>query len=276
VRGWDDPRLPTLNGYCRKGYRSSALIDFCERVGITPAENLIEVDLLEFCVRQDLDGFCDRGMVVIHPLKVVLSNYGDEIEELDAPNHPAKKERGTHKIFFSKVIYIEKSDFRLNDSPDYYGLAPNKEVGLRHAYNITCTEVIEKGGEVVEIHATVDKQKLRKPKGHIHFVARPATDKEPQRAEVRLYDHLFMSPDPSTVDDWVTDINPNSLVIAENAFIDSFVAGAKVNDKFQFERLGFFCKDPDSTDSHPVWNRTVTLKDSFNKVKPPKSDSKKN
>eukprot|EP01101_Sappina_pedata_P001268 TRINITY_DN11369_c0_g1_i1.p1 TRINITY_DN11369_c0_g1~~TRINITY_DN11369_c0_g1_i1.p1 ORF type:complete len:773 (+),score=368.15 TRINITY_DN11369_c0_g1_i1:30-2321(+) len=265
--GWDDPRLPTLTGFRRKGYRPTALCDFCERVGITPVDNIVEMGLLEYCVRQDLDNFCKRGMAVLHPLKVVIENYpADRVEELDAFNHPGNKDRGTHKIFFSKVIYIDRSDFRAQDSNDYFGLAPNKEVGLRYAYNITCTEVIrDDSGDVVELRAVVDLQKTRKPKGHIHFVGSPAPGKEPQRAEIRLYDHLFKSANPAELgDNWLDDINPHSLVVCKDAFIDNFVASHSVEDKLQFERLGFFNKDRDSTDAVHVWNRTVTLKDSYN------------
>jgi len=269
VSGWTDPRLPTLEAYRRKGYRPSALTDLCERVGITTAENLIEIGLLEHCCRLELDKFSNRGMAVLDPLKIVLENFDDQtFEQLEVPNHPGDKSRGTHSVPFSKVLYIDRSDFRMIDDPDFYGLAPGKEVGLRYAFNITCTNVItDSKGEPIELRAIVDKEKKRKPKGHLHWVANPAPGQTPQVAEVRLYEHLFLSNDPASLDDWLSDLNPNSLLIRKNVLIDPFVAAAQVEDKLQFERVGFFCKDPDSTPSLPVWNRTVTLKDSFNKRK---------
>jgi glutaminyl-tRNA synthetase len=262
VSGWDDPRLPTINGFKRKGYTPAAINHFCEKIGISAAENVIEMALLEHCVRNDLDKICFRGMAVLDPLKVILDNYDEGEEELEASNHPANKSLGTHKIKFSKTIFIDRSDFRLVDSPDYYGLAPNKEVGLRYAYNITCVSVVKNDkGDVEEIHATVDKKKERKPKGHLHWVNGSC-----HTAEIRLYDNLFKSREPAGLENWLEDINPHSLIVVKNAIIDDFLFAAKRGDKFQFERVGYFCVDEkDSTPEKPVWNRTVTLKDAYHK-----------
>jgi len=256
-----------LNAYKRKGFRPAAICDFCERVGITPANNLIDFQLLEHCCRKDLDAHCNRAMAVLDPLKVVITNYGEnEVEYLSAPNHPYNQSRGTHQIPFSNTIYIERSDFRLVDDPDFFGLAPNKEVGLRYAYNIICTHFnTNSQGDVTELHVTVDKSKKRKPKGHIHWVA-ALPGKSPIVAEVRLYDHLFKSLNPAPLENWLDDLNPNSLSVMPNSYLDVSLAETQVGDHFQFERLGFFCKDRESTPNKPVWNRTVHLKDSYHKL----------
>jgi len=202
-------------------------------------------------------------MAILDPIKIVLQNY-DGVELLDAPNHPMDKQRGTHKLPFSKILYIERSDFRLENDKDFFGLAPNKEVGLRYAYNIRCTNVVKDSrGDIVELHAEVDKLKANKPKGHIHWVAQPSPSIEPTRAEVRLYSHLFKSEDPALLTNWLEDINPDALVTLSNVFIDPYLAAAGVEDHFQFERVGFFVKDRDSTEALPVWNRTVPLKDAY-------------
>lgn len=269
VKGWDDPRMPTINGIRRRGYRPQALNNFCEIIGITRSKTTHDIGLLEHCCRQDLESYALRTMVVLHPLKVVLTNYPEgEVESITVPNHPTEKSRGERTATFSRVIYIERSDFREKDEADYFGLAPNKEVGLRYSYNIKCTAVIKNNeGEIVELHAEVDKTKANKPKGHIHWVAEPAPGKAPMNVEVRLFSNLFKSADPgSIVENWLDDLNPNSLEVIPGALADASLAVAKLGDHFQFERVGFFYVDPDTTPEKQVWNRTVTLKDTYAKI----------
>jgi len=267
VDGWDDPRLITINSLRRKGYRPQGINMFAERIGITRNKNTIEIELLESCARQDLERSSPRALAVLSPLKVVITNYpDDQVEGLQAPNNPNDPSWGTHTIYFSKVIYIEQSDFRLVDDKTYYGLAPGKEVGLRHGYNITCTDVIKDDtGNIVELRATVDKLHSGRPKGHIHWVANPGPRQEPATAEVRVFEHLFLSKDVSDKEDYLADINPKSKSVFPRAYIDPSLVGARVGDKFQFERLGFFCVDTDSTSDRLIFNKTVGLKDSYSK-----------
>jgi len=268
VRGWDDPRMSTIYAYRRKGYTSTAINMFCEKIGVTRAPNLIPITLLEQCLRLDLDPKVNRAMCVIHPLRVVITNIPEgEEEQITIANHPYE-DKGKRQVPFARVLYIEKTDFRLEDEKGYFGLAPNKEVLLKYAYNIKCTHVVKgENGEVVELHATVDKANTNKCKGVLHWVAESKTAGSPVPAEVRLYDHLFKSENPNELGaEWLNDINPNSLVTIPHALCDVSMKGVKPGDKFQFERHGFFCVDLDTTADKVVFNRSVTLKESKTKA----------
>lgn len=275
VRGWDDPRMPTLAGMRRRGYTPEAIHEFVRRVGVSKRESITEFELLEHCVRQDLNKRAPRRLAVLNPLKVVITNYPDgQVEWLDAINNPEDPSAGTRKIPFSRVIYIERDDFMENPPKDFYRLAPGREVRLRYAYFIKCEEVIKDAqGNVIELRCTYDPTTRggeapegRKVKATIHWVsAQHAID-----AEVRLYDKLFTKPDPLDVPeghDWKENLNPNSLIVLHNCKLEPSLAEAKVGDRFQFERKGYFCVDPDSTPERLVFNRTVTLKGEWEKVK---------
>jgi glutaminyl-tRNA synthetase len=276
VRGWDDPRMPTLAGMRRRGYTPEAIHEFVRRVGVSKRESITEIELLEHCVRQDLNKRAPRRMAVLDPLKVVLVNYpDDQVELLEAINNPEDPSAGTRRVPFSKVLYIERDDFMENPPKDFYRLAPGREVRLRYAYFIKCVDVIKDShGNVIELHCTYDPATRggeapdgRKVKATIHWVsAQHAID-----AEVRLYDRLFTKPDPLDVPeghDWKENINPNSLIVLTNCKLEPSLADAKVGERFQFERKGYFCVDPDSTEKKLVFNRTVTLKGEWDKVKP--------
>jgi glutaminyl-tRNA synthetase len=276
VRGWDDPRMPTLAGMRRRGYTPEAIHEFVRRVGVSKRESITEIELLEHCVRQDLNKRAPRRMAVLDPLKVVLVNYpDDQVELLEAINNPEDPSAGTRQVPFSKVLYIERDDFMENPPKDFYRLAPGREVRLRYAYFIKCVDVIKDShGNVIELHCTYDPATRggeapdgRKVKATIHWVsAQHAID-----AEVRLYDRLFTKPDPLDVPeghDWKENINPNSLIVLTNCKLEPSLADAKVGERFQFERKGYFCVDPDSTEKKLVFNRTVTLKGEWDKVKP--------
>eukprot|EP00898_Chlorokybus_atmophyticus_P007746 jgi/Chlat1/7973/Chrsp69S07406 len=268
VRGWDDPRLLTLAGLRRRGASPDAINAFCRGLGITRSDNTIRMVLLEHYIRDDMNRKCPRTMAVLRPLKVVITNLAENhLEHVDALERPDQPETSaTYKIPFSRVVYIEQSDFRMQDSKDYYGLAPGKTAMLRYAYPIRITQVITEGGDsstIKELRAEYDSKKSTKPKGVLHWVAQPAPGIEPAKAEIRLYDLLFKSDDPNSIgDDWLMDVNPNSLEVVTGALLTSALAKAHVGDKFQFERLGYFCVDPDSTKEQLVFNRTVTLRES--------------
>ncbi|MCS7198030.1 MAG: glutamine--tRNA ligase/YqeY domain fusion protein [Candidatus Bipolaricaulota bacterium] len=275
VRGWDDPRMPTLAGMRRRGYTPEAIHEFVRRVGVSKRESITEFELLEHCVRQDLNKRAPRRLAVLDPLKVVITNYPDgQVEWLDAINNPEDPSAGTRKVPFSKVIYIERDDFMENPPKDFYRLAPGREVRLRYAYFIKCEEVIKDAqGNVIELRCTYDPTTRggeapdgRKVKATIHWVsAQHAID-----AEVRLYDKLFTKPDPLDVPeghDWKENLNPNSLIVLHHCKLEPSLAEAKIGDRFQFERKGYFCVDPDSTPERLVFNRTVTLKGEWEKVK---------
>jgi glutaminyl-tRNA synthetase len=267
IRGWDDPRVLTLAGLRRRGYTPEAIKSFCNDVGITRTRKVIPIERLEQSLRQDLDVRCNRKFVVLDPLKVVITNYPeDKVETLTAPNHPdAKLGRGQREMPFSRVLYIDRSDFREEDSKNYYGLAPNKEVNLKYSYNITCTDVVkDKDGNIVELKATVDLEKKNKPKGHIHWIAEAAPGKEPIKCEVREYTRLFNCDVESLSEkDWLNMVNADSEKVYPNAYADhsfSDAAAREVFSKYQFERLGFYSVDPDTTADHIVFNRAVELK----------------
>jgi glutaminyl-tRNA synthetase len=276
VRGWDDPRLLTLNGLRRRGYTAEAINAFCKLVGVTRSTNNQPMTLLEHCVREALDPVSNRALVIEHPLKVILTNFPSEskdgkVEERDAPNHPLDPSKGTHKVPLTRVIYIEQSDFREQDSKDYFGLAPNKQVRLRYAYNITCTKVERNpDGSISHLLATVDFKSDHLPAGKITWVAEPRPGQTPLRVELRQYELLFLSKEPMkavetrNLSDWIEDINPKSLTVV-HGYADPSVAKAKPGDRFQFERMGYYVCDPDSRPEQLVFNRTCKLKE---KAKP--------
>jgi glutaminyl-tRNA synthetase len=271
VSGWDDPRMPTLAGLRRRGYTPESIRDFCERIGIAKADNLIELALLEHCVREDLNRRAERRMAVLQPLRLVLENYPDgQVEALEAVNNPEDPAAGTRTVPFSRVLYIEQDDFRDPPPPKYFRLSPGAEVRLRYAYIVTCTGVTrDAAGRVTEVRATYDPGTRggdvqgRKVKGTIHWVsAAHALD-----AEVRLYDTLFTTPRPDDEDDWTTALNPASLVALRDAKVEPALAAAAPETRVQFERQGYFCVDArDSRPGAPVFNRTVGLRDTWAKI----------
>eukprot|EP00899_Mesostigma_viride_P004950 jgi/Mesvir1/14456/Mv11503-RA.2 len=265
VRGWDDPRLLTLSGLRRRGCPPEALNAFCRSLGVTRNENIIRYALLEHFVRDDLNRTAPRSMMVLNPLKVVITNFPEgQVEEVEALVRPDKDaSAGVYKVPFSRIVYIEQSDFRLVDSKDYYGLCVGKTAMLRYAYPITVTDAImaADGTTVQELRATYDASKSSKPKGVLHWVScAPGTD--PLKVEVRIYDTLFKSEDPNSLDKWLDDISQESEQVVQGALAVPPIANAKPGDKFQFERLGYFCVDTDSSPGKIVLNRTVTLRES--------------
>jgi len=273
VSGWNDPRIPTISGLRRRGYTPASIRNFAERVGVAKRNNTIDVALLEHSVREDLNKKANRVMAVLRPLKVIITNYPDDkVEELDAINNPEDPAMGTRKIPFSKIIYIEKDDFMETPPKKYFRLSPGNEVRLRYAYIIKCIDVIKnESGEITELHCTFDPEtksgsgNTRSVKGTIHWVsANHAIE-----AEVRLYDRLFIkeNPDEDKEVDFKTFINPKSLEVIKDAKLEPGLKNAKLNDRFQFERLGYFCLDSaDSKGNNLVFNRTVPLRDSWGKI----------
>ncbi|MCQ3938247.1 MAG: glutamine--tRNA ligase [Chloroflexi bacterium] len=271
VNGWDDPRMPTLRAMRRRGYTAEAILDFIRRVGVAKNYSVTDVALLEECVRDDLNKHALRRMAVIRPLKVVIDNYPDDlVEEMDAVNNPEDPSAGTRKVPFSKVIYIEQDDFRETPPPKYYRLYPGNEVRLRYAYFIKCTHVVKDDkGNVIEVHATYDPSTKggdspdgRKVKSTIHWVS--AAHAKP--AEIRMYDRLFTREDPEEGEEgFLACLNPNSLEIL-TGYVEPHLASPEVGSRFQFERLGYFCADRDSTPEKPVFNLTVSLKDTWAKL----------
>lgn len=268
VSGWDDPRMPTISGLRRRGYTPEAIRLFADRIGVARMESTVDMALLEDCVRDDMNKRMPRRMVVLRPLKLVIENYPEgKVEELDAVNNPEDSSMGIRKIPFSKVLYIERDDFREQPPPKYWRLFPGNEVRLRYAYIIKCTGVVkdEKTGDIVEIRCTYDPstktgmpESQRKVKSTIHWVsADHAID-----MEVRLYDRLFTVEDPGG-DNWLDYINTRSLEVVNSCKGESVLAAAKPQDRFQFERVGYFCADDTSRANNPVFNRTVTLKDTW-------------
>lgn len=271
VDGWDDPRMATISGMRRRGYPPEAIRDFCERIGVSKAYSVIDFALLEACVRDNLNVNSRRAMAVIDPLKLVIDNYPDDkTEEVEVEYHPDHPEYGSRKVPFGKELYIEKSDFMIEPIKKYRRLYPGNEVRLYKAYFVTCIGYdLDENGEVCCVHATYDPETFggdspdgRKVKGTIHWVS--ATDNV--KAEVRLYDRLFMVENPSDetgVGSFEDNLNPNSLTVKE-AYIEKALADTKPGDRFQFMRNGYFCTDRNSTDDKPIFNRTVPLRDSFN------------
>ncbi|TAH53783.1 MAG: glutamine--tRNA ligase/YqeY domain fusion protein [Chloroflexota bacterium] len=269
VAGWDDPRMPTLSGLRRRGYTPASIRDFIERVGVTKNQNLVEVALLEACIREELNKTAPRVSGVLNPLKIVIENYPEgKIEELEAINNPEDPSAGSRKIPFTRELWIEQSDFMETPSKKYFRLAPGAEVRLRWAYIIKCVGVVKnENGEVTELRCTYDPATLnaqptdRKVKGTIHWLAAPHA----LAAELRLYENLFPMPKPDEADDWKENINPHSLQIV-NGFVEPSLAHAETGARYQFERNGYFVVDPDSTRERLVFNRTVTLKDTWGKI----------
>ena len=271
VSGWDDPRMPTLRGMRRRGYPPEAILDFVKRVGVAKNYSTIDVSLLESCVREDLNKRSLRRMAVLKPLKVVIDNYPDDlIEEMEVVNNPEDPGLGTRKVPFSKVLYIEQDDFRETPPPKYYRLYPGNEVRLRYAYFIKCSHVVkDTNGKITEIHATYDPATHggdspdgRKVKSTIHWIS--AAHAKP--AEFRMYDRLFTKIDPEEGDDDFLDcLNPKSLEML-TGFVEPALASTQARDRFQFERQGYFCTDPDSTATKPVFNLTVSLRDALAKI----------
>ncbi len=270
VKDWDDPRMPTICGLRRRGYTPEALKVFAEKIGIAKRENVIDISLLEFAVRDDLNKKAQRIMAVLDPIKVVITNYPEnQTELLDAVNNPEDETMGTRKVPFSKELYIEREDFMEQPSKKFFRLSPGTEVRLRYAYFIKCNDFIKnENGNVTEIHCTYDPLSKggnspdgRKVKATLHWVS----VSEALKIEVRLYDRLFKTESPEDVEegqDFIINLNPNSLEV-KTAYIEPYAKTAKILDKFQFERVGYFCVDKDTTDNNLVFNRTVSLKDSF-------------
>ena len=273
VNGWDDPRMPTISGLRRRGYTPESIRNFCERIGVAKRDSLVDMALLEHCIREGLNKSAQRVMAVLKPLKVVITNYPEnQTEELEAINNPEDESMGKRKVPFSRILYIERDDFRENPPKEFFRLAPGREVRLRYAYYITCIDVIkdQTTGEVTELHCTYDpatrggdSPDKRKVKATLHWVSASHAIK----AEVRLYDHLFTKPVPGEEsNDFKTDINPKSLELLKQCFVEPSLANSKSGNRFQFERMGYFCVDRDSTKEKPIFNRTVTLKDTWAKI----------
>jgi glutaminyl-tRNA synthetase len=283
VRGWDDPRMPTLVGIRRRGFTPEAIRNFCASIGVSKTDGVLELAMLEHFVREDLNKRTPRAMAVLRPLKVVIDNYPeDHQEEMDAINNPEDPGAGTRKVPFSRVLYIEQDDFREDPPKQYFRLSPGREVRLRYGYFITCARVVKnEQGEVVEVHCTYDPATRggnapdgRKVKATIHWVsAAHAID-----AEVRVYDNLFSKENPNDVpegQDFTANLNPNSLEIISKAKLEPSLAGAASGTRYQFERLGYFCVDPDSKPGALVFNRTLALKDTWAKIEKKLPESKK-
>jgi glutaminyl-tRNA synthetase len=274
VRGWDDPRMPTLSGMRRRGYTPEAVREFINRVGVAKNESVADVALLEHCVREDLNRRSPRVMGVLRPLKVVIDNYPEGmVEELEAINNPEDPSAGTRKVPFSKVLYIEEDDFREVPPPKYFRLSPGREVRLRYAYFVKCESVVkDASGKVIEVHCTYDPATRggdapdgRKVKSTIHWLS--AAHAIP--VEVRLYDRLFCKPNPEAAEegaDFLSNIHPDSLEVLSQAMVEPSLKGAAPGTRVQFERQGYFCVDPDSKDGKLVFNRTVSLKDTWAKI----------
>ena len=274
VGSWDDPRMPTLSGMRRRGYPPEALVDFCTRIGVTRNQQNVELSVLDNCVREALDPGTPRAFAVTRPLKIVIENYpADEEEELEALNHPGDESLGTRSLPFCRELYIEQEDFLEDPPKKFFRLAPGREVRLRYAYLVTCTEVIkDSSGEIIEVRCTYDPETRggnapdgRKVKGTIHWVSA----RHSAQAEVRLYEPLFVDPEPhvSSEDDLQNALNETSLTTLDNVQVEPSLADAAPGSIFQFERLGYFCVDRDSTDAMRVFNRTVALRDSWAKTK---------
>ncbi|MFP4344882.1 MAG: glutamine--tRNA ligase/YqeY domain fusion protein [Anaerolineales bacterium] len=275
VRGWDDPRMPTIAGLRRRGYTPEAIRDFTERIGISKANSTVDYALLEHCIRQDLNERAPRALVVLRPLKIVIDNYPEgQVEWFEIENHPFHPEMGTREVPFSREVYIEQEDFMEDPPRKYYRLSPGREVRLKSAYLVTCTDVVkDEEGNVVEVHCTYDPETRggeapdgRKVKGTLHWVsAQHAIE-----AEVRMYDHLFLEEDPYDVEEgesWLDNVNPSSLEVLAESKLEPTLADLKVSDRYQFMRMGYFCVDPDSTPERPVFNLAVTMRDTWAKIK---------
>jgi len=275
VSGWNDPRMPTISGLRRRGYTPGSIRDFAERIGVAKADSTVDIGLLEHCLREDLNKRAQRVMVVLRPIKVIIDNYPEGKEEmLEAENNPEDPNSGTRKIPFTREIYIEQEDFREDPPKKYFRLSPGREVRLKHAYYITCQKVDkdEKTGEILELHCTYDPGSRggwtpdnRKVPGTLHWVSAPHAIK----VEVRLYDHLFIKEDPDQEEEgktFIDNLNPNSLEVLTGCPAEPGLAEVKPGEQFQFLRQGYFCADPDSKPGNPVFNRAVSLRDTWAKI----------
>jgi glutaminyl-tRNA synthetase len=276
IDSWDDPRMPTISGLRRRGYTPESIRNFCERIGVAKADSMVDIALLEYCIREHLNKIAPRVMGVLKPLKVTIDNYPeDQVEELDAINNPEDPDMGTRKIPFSRELYIEQDDFMEDPPKKFFRLAPGREVRLRYAYFVTCVDVVKDPatGEVIELHCTYDPQTRggdapdgRKVKGTLHWVSASHA----LAAEVRLYEHLFLKENPNEVEeekDFTDYINPNSLKKLTNCMVEPGLAASRPGDRYQFERMGYFCVDAkDSKEGSLVFNRTVTLRDTWAKI----------
>ena len=275
VSGWDDPRMPTISGLRRRGYTPESIRNFCERIGVAKRDSMVDMGLLEYCIREDLNKAAPRVMAVLRPLKVVIENYPEDlVEEMEAINNPEDPGAGTRKVPFARVLYIEKDDFREDPPKQFFRLAPGREVRLRYAYYIKCTDVVknDQTGEVMELRCTYDPATRggdspdgRKVKSTLHWVSASHA----LEAEVRMYDHLFTKADPNDVEeglDFKSYINPDSLVTLTSCRVEPGLAGAEPGSVCQFERQGYFCADIDSSEDKLIFNRTVTLRDTWAKI----------
>ncbi len=275
VSGWDDPRMPTLAGFRRRGYTADSIKVFCDKIGVSKKDSTIDVAMLEWSIREDLNKNAQRAMAVLNPIKVVLTNYPEnKTEELPAVNNPENESAGSRMVPFSRELYIDQEDFREVPPPKYYRLSPGTEVRLRYAYIIKCEKVIKDAqGNITELHCTYDPETKsgtaaanRKVKSTIHWVSAH----DAVNAEVRLYDRLFIKEDPNEAEegkDFLSNINPKSLQVLANCKLEPMLGKAAPGDRFQFERTGYFCADPkDSKPGAPVFNRIVTLKDTWVKI----------
>ncbi len=275
VRGWDDPRMPTLSGLRRRGYTPEAIREFCDRIGVAKNDSIVDIALLEHCLRQDLNRRAPRRMAVLNPIKIILTNYPEGlVEEMEAVNNPEDPGMGTRKVPFGRELYIEAEDFMETPPKEFYRLAPGREVRLRYAYFIRCEDVVKnEKGEIVALHCTYDPETRggdapdgRKVKATLHWVS--AAHAIP--AEVRLYDRLFLKEDPDEVaegQDFTANINPNSLQVLHHCMLEPSLQHATPGERFQFERKGYFCVDPDSKPGKLVFNLTVPLRDTWEKIK---------
>jgi glutaminyl-tRNA synthetase len=269
VKGWDDPRMPTIAGMRRRGFTPESIRNFSQRIGVSKRESIVDVALLEHCLREDLNKKAPRVMAVLNPLRVIIENYPEDlIEEIEAINNPEDPSMGTRKIPFSRFLYIEKEDFMENPPEKFFRLAPGREVRLRYAYFIKCIGVVKdkQTGEILELRCTYDPATKggnapdgRKVKATLHWVSALHSIE----AEVRLYEHLFTIPNPGDYEDFMAYINPHSLKVLNSCRVEPTLSNAKSGEIFQFERLGYFCVDPDSQNGKLVFNRTVTLKDEW-------------
>jgi len=276
VAGWDDPRMPTISGLRRRGYTPASIRSFCDRIGVAKADSMVDIALLEYCIREDLNKRAPRVMGVLHPLKVVIENYpAGQVEELEAVNNPEDPSLGTRRVPFARELYIEREDFMEDPPKKFFRLAPGREVRLRYAYFVKCTDVVKDPatGEIVELRCTYDPATRggdapdgRKVKGTLHWVSAEHSI----LAEVRLYEHLFLKENPSEVEegkDFTDFVNPQSLEVLKNCRLEPGLKDAKPGERFQFERLGYFCADSkDFAPDAPVFNRTVTLRDTWAKI----------
>jgi glutaminyl-tRNA synthetase len=272
VTGWDDPRMPTLAGFRRRGYTPEAIRNLIERVGVAKKDtSLVDIALMQSIIREDLNQRAPRVMAVLDPIKLVIENYPEgQIEELEAENNPEDESAGSRVIPFSRELYIEREDFMEDPPKKFFRLGPGREVRLKHAYYVTCTDVVKNdSGQITEVRCTYDPQSRggwtddgRKVRGTLHWVSAAHAIE----AEVRLYDHLFAAPTPDEADDYIEHINPDSLQIIPSAKVEPTLEGATSGDRYQFLRMGYFVVDPDSAPGRLVFNRTLPLRDTWAKI----------